>query len=132
MNELETTHMDEFKQFEVLSEKAKKAIYSLPAVVGDAIYYDNKDETLPAPEAFDKLRWAEINEANDLNMLNVFDGEPIELNKDHPKVSKTYRTIDQLRDFMSKHEGAMQGLIEDKYEVTFNLTDRGFWNQFIG
>ena len=132
VNELEKTHMDELKQFEALCENARNELDSLPSVVKEAIYYYNKGGVLPIPEAFDNSQWAEIREAADLKMLHVLDDEPIELNDEHPKVYNAYNVISDLKEFMSEHEEAMQELIEDEYEVTFDLTDRGFWDQFIG
>ena len=132
VNELEMAHMDEFKKFEVLCEKTQKAISSLPSVVKEAIYYDNKDEILPAPDHLDKYEWEKIRHAANSNMLNFVEGEPIELNSGHPKVSKACNIINELKGFMSEHEETMGKLIEDKYEVTFDLADQDFWEEFIG
>lgn len=132
VNKLEMTHMDELKQFEALCENARNKLDSLPSVVKEAIYYDNKSDTLPMPDHLDKYEWDKIRDATNSNMLDVVDGEPIELNYEHPKVSKAYDMINRLKEFMNEHEETMQKLIEDKYEVTFDLADRDFWGHFIG
>ncbi len=133
VNELEIAHMDELKQFEALCQNARLAVATLPYVVGEALYHENAGRNLPKPRAIEKEAWADISNAIDLKMLELpDDDEPIEVNYEHPKVNNAYDAISDLQTFMREHEDNMHKSIEDKYGVTFDLTDLGFWRQFIG
>ncbi len=131
IQKFEISQMSEWEEFELLCKDVKKALANIPSIVSKALFYEKKGKTLPT-------RWTnyqiedEIERASDSNMLICVEDEPVWTNHEHPKVSDAKDLLDELEEFMSENSDKLRPIIEDKYQISYDLADKDFWSKFLG
>lgn len=120
-------HSCEEDEFDSLAHTASKKLQELPRVVsliicksygqGEPVHIDpfkDKDTRDDADEAVGK---------------QYLDGDEnwYSLNKDHPKVKKVIKSIEQLSDFIEEASPEFIEAIEEKNEFPISLENREFW-----
>ena len=124
-------YASEDEHFDDLVDKAKSKLQLLPQIVEEAIYYEDKEEYLPYPEAYDDTKKGYLKEAVDSKMLSIDDDNEIRVNYDHPKLREIRMVINNLRYFLERMSSRYKDQMEKKYGFTFALDDKQFWDKFL-
>lgn len=131
VSDLELKYSTEGEQFEKLIEITKEQLCHLPQVVKEALYYENKGENLPYPDAFDDSRKGYIKDAVDQKLLFWEDDKPINVNYNHPTLKNIRDELRKLDSFLEHLTQNYRDTMESKHRFTFALDDKQFWDKFL-
>jgi hypothetical protein len=125
------------EQFNRLQKAAKEALEELPSIVVEVLYrnWADSERTYTGKDT-----WDDIRTAAEEDYLSIFDDE-VELNDEHPAVSKAHDALQELSHLIQKVDPSYQideagkafhkEFIE-KHKIRPLMSNRQFWERFLG
>jgi hypothetical protein len=129
--EVEEAVFDELpfnEQFEQLVAASKAKLGELPSIVGEALFFDCRSESMPGADFGQDFRRDDIRDALHRGMLDEREGL-YDANSDHPLVAEASKELAALRELMRQVPTEFKKLYEGRHKHPFVLTNRDFWSK---
>jgi hypothetical protein len=122
---------DENQKLDKLIKATKQFLKDLPPIVGEALYYENKGDSLPDSSYGENGRNDDIRDAIDKDFLEDR-SEIIYVNQKDPKVKKAMKALSSLKDYIEELEFDSKGFFEayaEQHSHQLKLSSKTFWQK---